>query len=105
MSRLDEVKAALLTCTDRVYHFFAAKADPPYITWSESGRPGFHAGDRREEYSDTGTVHLFTRNEHDQLVGKIETALDERGMGCELEAVQYENDTGLFHYTWSWDAG
>ena len=94
MSRLDEVKAALLTCTDRVYHFFAVKADLPYITWSESGRPGFHAGDRREEYSDTGTVHLFTRNEHDP-----------RGIGCELEAVQYESDTGLFHYTWSWEAG
>lgn len=105
MSCLTDVKDALCACSDRVYHYFAAKAEPPYLVWSESGRPGFSAGDRREEYSDSGLLHLFTRTERDPLIDKLEAALDERAIGYELEAVQYEDDTGLLHYTWSWEAG
>lgn len=78
----------------------------PFMVWSETGEDGYaslHTGNHKTEQVITGTVDYYTRTEFDSIVDAIQTILDDADrVAWELDAVQYEDETGLLHYTWSW---
>lgn len=102
---LERLKAALAALTERCYHYVAApNTTPPYITWMEDGDNDLMAGNAHAERCCTGSAHLFTKGEGDPLFNSIPTALEGIGASWYLNSVQYEEDTGLIHYEWYWEA-
>ena len=101
---LQEFKDLLSAVTPNVYHYRQPKGvTAPWVTWAEQSRSGLFGGDRREAYADHGVVDLFTKAEWDPLVAAIETMFCEAEVAFELEMIQYEEDTKLIHYTWSFE--
>jgi hypothetical protein len=49
----------------------------------------------------TGTIDLFTQNEFDPVVDQIQEGLNELGIGWDLNSTQYEDETNLIHYEWT----
>lgn len=86
-----------------VYHYEAAEDYAlPYIVWAEEGEDdSFSANNKKEEQTIQGSVDFFTQTEFDPIVDDIQDVLNELG-GFYLEAVQFEENTKLIHYTWKW---
>lgn len=100
---LVDLKNALLTATSRVYHFSGNGATAPYIVWAEDGQAdAVWADGKMQEQVITGTIDLFTKTEYDPLFNAIQTALNGIDISYRLESIQYEEDTKLIHYEWSW---
>lgn len=104
MNCLDRIRDALLTVTDRVYHFHAHKANAPYIVWAEdgAGEAVFANGSMQNQVL-SGTVDLYTRTPDDRtLFNGVQNALN--GVcAWRLNSIQFEEDTGLTHYEWVWE--
>lgn len=99
------VKNALLSCTQNVYNYTASgNQRVPYIVYGNNGENVFHAEDHRAERTEQGTIDLYTRASSDPLVGAIPRALDVAGVKVYLNSVQYEDETGLLHYEWVYEA-
>lgn len=78
----------------------------PYVVWTEQGEDGyesFHGDGHKGEQVIIGAVNFFTRTEFDPTVDAIQTILDDsEDVAWTLDAVQYEDETNLIHYTWAW---
>lgn len=89
-----------------VYHFERPEEQgPPYAVWQEEGeKNAFSANNRKEEQTIEGTLDFFTQTEFDPLVDDIQDALNSiENCSWNLDTVQYEDNTKLIHYTWSWE--
>ena len=88
----------------KIYHYRKPTDDQTdrYIVWQEDGGQYFSANNRGSELSITGTVDLYTKQEYDQLVDQIPKALnDSAHASIELNAVDYDDETNLIHYEWT----
>lgn len=103
--KLKTVRDALLsTGIGHVYHFERPKDKPEHwIVWQEDGEASSFDGDnRKREQQGRGTIDCFTQIEYDPLLDAIQEALDSApNIAWELESVQYEDETKLIHYEWS----
>lgn len=98
---MEALKQALLALTQAVYNFVAPPNHAvPYIIWQREGDNDLLAGNRRGETCETGSVDLFTKDAKDPLIAAIPVALEGIGAAWSLNAVQYEEETGLYHYEW-----
>lgn len=98
-NRLKAVGTALTQIPQaKVYHYTkTANAKAPYIVWMEEGGDTFRADNRNGEVSATGTIDIYSKNEFDTLFDAPPSALN--GVAtCELNSVQYEDETKLIHY-------
>ena len=86
------------------YHYEKAEdCSVPYAVWQEDGEDSsFHANNRKEEQNIAGTVDLFTKTEFDPLVDEVQETLEGLGVTWSLNAVAYEDETKMIHYTWDW---
>ncbi len=50
-----------------------------------------------------GATDLFTKQEFDPWKEAFEKSLDENGITWYLNSIQYEEETGFFHYEWYWE--
>ena len=101
---LSDLKTALLSVTDKVYHLDASGAGGDYIVWGEDGQgDAVWADDRMKEQAITGTIDYFTKTEYDPAVSAIQEALDALGISYRLGSVLYEADTKYLHYEWIWE--
>lgn len=100
--KLKAVRDALLTVTDKCYHYRrVASVKTGYIVWAEDSEDGSFDGDnRKQEQQIHGTIDYFTQKEFDPLIDGIQNALDEARVSFRLNAVDYEDDTKLIHYEW-----
>lgn len=103
-SKIYALREALLEVTDKVYHFRrpgnGVKSE--YIVWAETAEDSSSwAGNHKTEQSINVAVDYFTLRELDPLVDSIQEVLNSITSGWMLEAVQYEDETNLIHYTWS----
>lgn len=104
--RFDRLKNALLTITPNVFHDMAKGKHDQYIVWTVEGEVNAaHADNRKVDQAIGGTIDYFTNLEYDPNVEKIQTALNELGIGWRLESIQYEDDTKYTHYEWVWEDG
>lgn len=87
-----------------VFHYEKpAAVKAPYIVWAEDGEgESFHTNNHKAEQVISGSVDLYTLEEFDDLVDDIQEALDEV-CAWRLDAVQYEDETKLIHYSWNFE--
>lgn len=98
----EKIIKAHLEVTDKVKHSEQMKANR-YFVWQEDGENQMFANDRLSDSAVTGTSDLFTKQEFDPWKKLFEAALDKYGIAWYLNSVQYENETGFFHYEWVWE--
>ena len=98
----DTIISAHRRVTDSVSHSEKLKSDR-YFVWQEDGEAILFANDRADEQAITGTTDLFTTQEFDPWADALGAAFDEFGIAWSVESIQYEEDTGFYHYEWAWE--
>lgn len=102
MSCLEKVMNALLTVTPNVYHYEAFAAADRYIVWAEDTEvASLEADDYKAGQTVEGTIDYFTKDEDDENIEMIPVALNAFRIGWTLNSVQYEEETELIHYEWT----
>lgn len=102
-NKLRQIGTSLATLTTKTYHYYRPVKDIPCLIWAETGEEfSFNSDNHKTEQRIVGTVDCFTKTEFDSLLDSVQTMLDSLGLTWSLDAVQYEEETNLIHYTWSW---
>lgn len=88
----------------RVYHYFRPQMKAPFCVWAEDGEDiALWSGNHQQEQAVSGTADYFTPTEYDAMVDTIQDALNGiENCGWRLESVQYEDETNLIHFEWTW---
>lgn len=113
MLQLNRIKTALTSITLangysqdlRVYHYWRPRLEAPFCIWAEDGEgDSLHTNNHKSEQVITGTIDYFTKQDLDPTVDDIQSVLNEiECFGWSLSSVDYEEDTNLIHYTWSFE--
>lgn len=76
-----------------------------YGVWAETGEAeSFNSDNRKSEQQLTGYLDYYTLNEFDPVLDQIQDALSRLSCGAwSLNSVQYEDETNLIHYEWSFN--
>lgn len=101
---IDKIRLALLSVTDKVYHYKAEKQKGSYIVYAEDTQGSASWADNKCTYQTLqGTVDYFTHEEDDPKAEEIQKALATGDIYWYLNSIQYEDDTGYIHYEWVWE--
>lgn len=103
-TKLLKIRDALTPVANNVYHYWRTNVKPPYLIWAEdSEENSMFADNHKKEQQIHGTADYFTKMEFDPTIDAIQDALEDvTHSGWSLSSAQYEEDTGLIHYTWDW---
>ena len=104
--QLKQIRDALTSIEGlNVYHYWHPRLQAPYCIWAEDGEgDSLWTGNHKSEQIITGTIDYFTKTEFDANVDNIQEALNGlENCGWNLNSVQYEDDTGLIHFEWSFE--
>lgn len=103
--KLDSVKTALLTVTQRVYRYTAISSPTfPYIVWAEDSQSdSLHGDGIMINQTIEGTIDLFSKAPDDPMIKQIQSALNAAGIGFRLNSIQFEQDTRIIHHEWVWN--
>lgn len=101
MTWYERIINAHLSVTDVVSHAERIKSDR-YFVWQEDGADDLEADGVHAEKAVTGTTDLFTKQEFEPWADALGKAFDEAGILWYLNSIQYEEETGFFHYEWVW---
>ena len=105
-SQLQRVATAFNDINCDVTHYAPVEnAETPYIVWAEQGEgESFNADNAKSEQSIEGVVDFYTQTEFDPILDDIQDTLNSlEGCSWKLDTCQYENETGIIHYTWNWE--
>lgn len=102
MKWFKKIIAAHTAVTDAVSHAQRMKSNR-YFVWQEDGENDFYANGKHLEKVIQGTTDLFTKTEFDPWKNDLEKSLDSFDIAWYLNSVQYEEDTGFYHYEWVWE--
>ena len=100
--RLMKVNDALLGISGiQAYHYRKpANVKAPYVVWQESGADSFGSDNYSSERCIEGTIDIYSLHEFDPLFDSVPEALN--GVAnCRLNSVQYEDETKLIHYEYT----
>lgn len=95
--------AAHRAVTDAVSHAARVKSER-YFVWQEDGSNDLAGDNGHGERAVTGTTDLYTKQELDPWADALGESFDAHGIAWALNSVQYEVDTGFYHYEWVWEA-
>ncbi len=99
----EKIIDAHLAVTDAVRHGEFMESDR-YFVWQEDGSNDLIANGIHAEKAVTGTTDLFTKQEFDPWKDEIEEAFDASpDIFWRLNSIQFEEDTGFWHYEWRWE--
>lgn len=101
MTWYEKIIAVHTAVTDAVSHGQRLNSDR-YFVWQEEGAADLEANSRHIERAMTGTTDLFSKQEFDPWREAFEAALDNAGIAWSLNSVQFEEDTGFWHWEWLW---
>lgn len=102
MTWYEKIIAAHTAVTDSVSHGGRLKSDR-YFVWQEDGSDDFIADGIHAEKAVSGSTDLFTKLEFDPWKEEFEAALDAAvGINWRLKSIQFELETGFWHYEWTW---
>ena len=98
----EKIVKAHTAVTEEVSHGERVKSQR-YFVWQEDGADDFEADGIHAEKAMTGTTDLFTKQEFDPWRDDLEAAFDaDPDITWSLISVQYERETGYWHYEWEW---
>ena len=74
-----------------------------YGVWMEAGEnTSFNADNIKAEQQIYGTLDYYTLTEYDPVIDAIQESLQRLSVGAwALNSVQYEDETNLIHYEWT----
>ena len=98
----DKLIAAHREVTDAVSHGARMQSEQ-YFVWQEDGLLGLAANNRFLDGAVSGSTDLFTKTELDPWAEQLGEAMSSHGIAWSLRDVQYEPETGFWHYTWDWE--
>lgn len=104
--KIEKVKNALISIPNlKVYHYWRPRLEAPFCIWAEDGEGySHHSNNKKEEQVISGTIDYFTKEEYDTMLDLIQEALNNaEDVAWELLSVQYEDETNLIHYEWSFE--
>ena len=102
MTWYEKIIQAHTAVTDKVGHGRRLKSDR-YFVWQEEGSADLIADNIHAETAVSGSTDLFTKQEFDPWKDAFEASMDAvAGLSWRLNSVQYEPDTGFWHYEWKW---
>ena len=88
-----------------MHHYGAHKPSVPYGVWAEDQDVSPGADNVRSTQILAGTTDYYTKTEFDPNVDAIQAIFDGAAfVTAQINSVQYEDDTGLVHYEWAWQA-
>lgn len=102
MTWYERIIAAHTAVTDFVSHS-ARLASERYFVWQEDGSNDLAGDNGHGETAVTGTTDLYTKREFDPWADALGENLSSYGISWTLDNVQYEEDTGFYHYEWLWE--
>ena len=102
MTWYERIIAAHTAVTDSVSHS-ARLASDRYFVWQEDGINDLAGDNGHVETAVTGTTDLYTKQEFDPWADALGESLSSYGISWTLDNVQYEEDTGFYHYEWLWE--
>lgn len=102
MTWYERIIAAHTAVTDSVSHS-ARLASDRYFVWQEDGSNDLAGDNGHGETAVTGTTDLYTKQEFDPWADALGESLSSYGISWTLDNVQYEEDTGFYHYEWLWE--
>ena len=102
MTWFERVIAAHTSVTEAVSHCQRMKSKR-YFVWQEDGARDLAGDDRHAEGAVSGSTDLFTMQEFDPWAEELGEALSSFGIAWSLRDVQFEEETGFYHYTWDWE--
>lgn len=89
-----------------VFHYWRPHMNAPFCVWQEESTEAVWMGNHVGEFSVSGSIDYFTKKEFDPMVDSIQEAMNTvESLGWSLEAVQYEDETALIHYSWRFEIG
>ena len=102
MSWWEKIIAAHRQVTDQVSHGDRMKSER-YFVWQADGEADCILDGRHAEKAVTGSTDLFTKQEFDPWKDQMEQAFDNApDILWRLNSIQFEEDTGFWHYEWLW---
>ena len=102
MTWYERIITAHTAVTDSVSHS-ARLASDRYFVWQEDGSNDLAGDNGHGETAVTGTTDLYTKQEFDPWRAALEQSFDAALLVWKLNSVQYEEDTGFWHYEWAWE--
>lgn len=106
MSKLINIRDALTSIDGlKVYHYWRPRMEAPFCVWQEEGEgDSLHTSNHKQEQVLTGAIDYYTLDEYDPMVDSIQEAINKvENLGWTLSSVDYEEETNLIHYSWSWE--
>lgn len=105
MQRLRIVKNALISVTEKLYHYEAPNdITDDYIVYSENGEGSSVSGDNYKlEQSISCNIYLYSKNEHCPLFDEIQKSLRENRISFVFIDAEYDSETELICWTWEVD--
>ena len=101
MTWYQKIIAAHTAVTNNVTHGYIGEGER-YFVWMEERDEDLTANNRHIERAMRGTTDLFSRIEFDPWLRQIEQAFDTYEIGWNLSSVQFEDETGYWHYELEW---
>lgn len=108
--KLKAIQAALVAVLPATFHYWRPIENnrAPFIVWAENGENSrLNVNNFKDLQAISGNIDFYTSKEFDPLVDDIQARLQglqfKMPFGWTLDAVQYEDETGLIHYTWAFE--
>lgn len=102
MAWYETIIAAHTEVTTAVSHGERLKSSR-YFVWQEDGANDLEADGSHVEGAVQGTTDLFTKQEFDPWAEELEQSFNLRGIAWYINSVQFEEETGFWHYEWVWE--
>ena len=102
MSWVDTIVKAHTAVTDAVSHGGRMQSER-YFVGAEDGANDLTASNVHAERAISGTTDLFSKTELDPWAEEIEESFNAFEVSWYLSSVQYEEDTGFWHWEWVWE--
>lgn len=102
MSWWEKIIAVHLQVTDKVSHGQRMQSER-YFVWQADGEADCILDGQHAEKAVTGSTDLFTKQEFDPWKDQMEEAFDNApDILWRLNSIQFEEETGFWHYEWLW---
>mgnify|MGYP001781372412 CR=1 FL=1 len=102
MNWVDTIISAHTAVTDAVKHGYRMQSDR-YFVWQEDASNDLGANNVHAERAVQGTTDLFSKTEFDPWAAAMEESFSAAGIAWYLSTVEYEEDTGFWHWEWVWE--